>query len=755
MNIPLLVRVSGLGGLRRALKVIEDSNLSLGPKILTINETMNSSNNQSNNQQPNQDHPDELPHPNSSTPLIDSGAHQLPYQLQKSTHSSFEQQNPHPSPISTAGTIDLPPLKKPRHVPLAENSPIPTNQNAGCNLLQPKSYSKLLQLSDEYYKHAKSNIRNIKNLKNLKEYYTLIKLSVLALTNALRDKSQFSNLLEIQINLKIAKILINDALSIESINDNSIEQDSLTPEPFLDRAILLSSNSVNSKSLHIEACVLNVRLLDSNKQFIQAINFIDNLLETSTVLDQSEAEIFQYLKYKTLSSISEQQSFSFLNELLKKGDNFQLKDLRDLLLLQQYSFCLSKNLKPITSLSDILPNVLQLKIMKYFLEIIHFLNYKDLNETTKIDEKFKELGKLLSGEKKQLSRTFFEFDYTTNMVSLTLRIDWFDFNLLNIFFTILYGIFNLNTTYEKRKSKLIFNKALEQTQNLISSFNKFTEKLNESYYNKLMLFKYLISFYQIIEVSIVDRIPIDLINDFELSHSEDNLKLFKSSYLKGIKYQLDGNLSESYKNFEIIINNKTNDKNISENSDIYLFSIINQLLILESNIQYFKRVKNSDINLNFNKEKLALVEKLNRLKNSQKFEFKNKNLVSTTIKLIELIFNYNNQTNLQIENEIEELLSSNNNNENLKKYPLLYSLLLHIKSKNLNKDSSIKQEISQSSFSFAKFGYSPLIRLISGNLNLENAMNSMNLQQVEIQKQKLSKIKTQLGGQYDAMHDHF
>ncbi|KAH3675727.1 hypothetical protein WICMUC_002519 [Wickerhamomyces mucosus] len=589
----------------------------------------------------------------------------------------------------------------------------------------------LLKLSDIYYKHAKSSIFNCQSQSNLKEYYTLIKLSLISLFEIIKSNQKISLNLKLQSYLLISQILDNESFN----NDQS--------DHYLDQIIMLTTNNLIHDDLYFK---YNIQAkFYQCQRLLNLSNLNHNNKQIYKILEQYEDNFlfFKYLKFQYLDKFSNHfKAIEYLQTVILPNlpNDSKYKVLKEYFQLLEINYCIQHDLKFKSLKDEIQPENIILQAIKQYIELIYHIQYlpqfQNVNEIT-LDDKFKSFAKFINENQKNLTnpmlRINFPFLKGDRNLDFDLEITWLNYTELNILFCISFGLSNLGTSFEKRKSLKLFEKALESINLELSKYNRFNSLIKSSQI-KIKFLKFWqnqTNFYILLENLLVEDLSIAKFNGLQNQIINNDYMVI---YLNAIYNQINGDLINASNLYEKILEFNYND-------EIYLYSSFNYLLILESQISWAKRIKDSsDKLIQISKKKNQILEILQKTtSNSNKF------IVQLSFKLIQLIYNYNSLSIIEINSKISSILNEFPTNFiNFKKIPLLLAIILYINSSTLNSNSDEKQKTSQIAFNLSKFGNFKILRYITGLLNLNNAQLANNFQQVTIQTNKLQKIKDNL-----------
>ncbi|CCH40896.1 Immunoglobulin A1 protease [Wickerhamomyces ciferrii] len=610
-------------------------------------------------------------------------------------------------------------------------------ENPGSNVVL------FFQIANELNLHADENLNKIQNKRNLQEFYTLKQISISSYEKILNYKPKVSKNYQIKCHLKLGEIYSN----LSKINNNG-EDDQESPlikaGYHFDQVLLLCDQDNLYEKLITQTKIINL-LIETN-QFKQALKLCNNLFEYVNFIDSI---YLIYLKFKILIKFDPKQSLPFLQSMLDRFN--KLPNIPDtynegllLLKLNEITFAIQQGIKPITDVKNLKSNNKLNSIHIEFIQILNKITNKQINDDIEID--FKTLSSNISNlPKAQNNKIQYNLPFQGKLITIS---DQLPIYKLNILICLMYGISLLNSTHLKRKSLTLFEKSIKLIDEELNQINHSLISINENIkakFNELNHLKALVNFFKILENSIIGPIDDELLKNFKNSINLLSKDLYPNFELKiiysmALKFQLNGDLNISKNFYKKLINKFESEEtsNTKNSNEIYIFSIINYLLLIESSIHYYTRSLQNDLIPNLTQERLIILNKLDEIINFKNSNLKSKELIELTLIFIKLIYNYENLSKIEINEKISLILK---NFENLKKFPLLCSILLYIKSDTLNSNSDQKQKSSQTSFNLAKLGYSPILRYLSGLLNSQNATIARNFQQAEIQNLKLIKIK--------------
>lgn len=622
----------------------------------------------------------------------------------------------------------------------------------------------LLDLSDQFYSHAVSQMKNIKTKKNLQEFYTLIQLSISCLEKILEMKNKVSLALRIKCHNKLGFIINNNC---------NIDQDSSTLEHHYDQVIMLCGNNFVFKH---EKCLAQAGIIISlidTKKYRQALKFVNETIEEWGL---ENASLLVYFKLQILLLSEPSQALNFLQNYI--SDNKTTSGITSFFKIIEICLSLYRGMKPMSTLESIdntdwADSKETSDILLLFTKILVQINHRDLDSSEKLESLFKTAAGSINALDPEKTFTV-NFQIPGGDI-LPIGLEPITCENLNILTCLLYGITLLNSTYEKRKPLKLFDRALGMIDSALFQINDH-QKSTTSISNRVLKLNYLKNltiFYKLMESFIMEPYSSTLVKEYEKSMASIPKYLQESGQLRtlfvlGLQAQLNSDLSRAKNYYNELLRKHEQGENLKNASpdhagigndhfapktiysELYIFSCLNLLLIIESNLHYFTRTGKTNKVVESSNERKEILVKLENITKAKNNSIKEKYLIDTTISFLHLVYNYDNLSILDINVKVSEIL---NNFEALKRFPLLCSILLYIKSDSLNSNSDQKQKSSQVSFNLAKLGYSPMIRYLSGILNGKNATIARNLQQAEIQSQKLKKIKKGFSHRYDKIHD--
>lgn len=592
-------------------------------------------------------------------------------------------------------------------------------------------FIELFNIANNYYEVAINSKKEIKNNQQLKEFYTLIKISLICIDKILNDKNLIDS------NLKINCLFMkSDIINEFNVEIYDLSNELIKPEYLLEEIILLASNHNSLLNFRIKAEFKLIKLNYLNKNHKISLKLIENSIFNKTSL-------FKFLNVLILIEIDPLKSLNFLQFLIQSNQIDNDAEIINLFLLLESMLSLSLNQTSIVNLNLINTNIPQFLILKSYLDILYQLN---LNQPAKdpnnefinlLQIKLKSFAELISNFKNLNNNFLIDFNCFGFIIPLNLH--WLNYNELFSNFLLIFGISNLNTSFEKRKSLQLLNKNLSTLEENLIKFNEFNTHLNLTEFNYLNELKSQTVFYKLIELSITTGFD----NEFNclIKNIRDKNQIL---YLKAINSQLNNNLIEAKDHYWEIINELKNDFN----NDLFILSNLNYLLIIEGELRFKNRLNklNSELILNLTSKRNLILSNLKLIENSKNSLINFKFLIKLTIDFIYLLNNYNNFSILEINEKISNLIDPLF--DYLKNYPVLLSILLYLKSFTLNENSDQKQKSSQLSFNLSKFGNQILIRYIAGLLNQSNSKIAKNLQQFDIQSSKNLKIENKINEKY-------
>lgn len=630
----------------------------------------------------------------------------------------------------------------------------------------------LLDLAEEYNHFATTHWSQVNTRKNLQEYYTLIQLSISCYQKILGYKKKSVKLdTKIKCNRAIADLLVWNCNSSE---DNPSD----SPEYYYDQAILLCGDNAQYKYEKSVCEVSIVNCLIQKKKFKQALNLINEKIEEWGIENSS---VLIYFKFQIFLLTDPSKALPFLRNYLsslpeRNATDNTANDIEGIeyLRLNEYIISVYRGEQPLSEIPSRQYNM-SIQLLGRFALILAGKFMKGLRTSYDDEDCFKSIAFLINSLDSTASDSLsvkFKISGGSSMILSTQSLDQGEFS---IFMCLFYAISLLNSSFEKRKSLKLLNKTLELIDSALRKINVY-QKSFKFYENKVTKLKYMRSltiFYKIIENSIMEPIDPKLFKEFQLSVKDVPVYAieshqFKELYIKGLKAQMNGKLMNAKNHYKKLLLEQESDSNKRTvhqdgagigndyyagknlHSELYIISCLNVLLIIESSLHYYKRASKEWEVTKLTNERNEILDKIDRVINTKRSASSESYLIKTTISFIHLLYNYENLTTLEINEKVSNILQ---NFDQLRKFPLLCAILLYIKSNSLNSNSDQKQKSSQVSFNLAKLGFSPIIRYLSGELNGNNATVARNLQQAEIQKQKLQKIRKSMGTKYDSLYD--
>lgn len=586
----------------------------------------------------------------------------------------------------------------------------------------------LYDLGNQFYSHAVSQRSNITTRKHVQEYYTLIKLSITTLRKLLNMRNKASLTLRIKANILIARILTNET-----------DQMSLTdaPETFLSDAVQLCGDSMENRKLRYEAEVGILQDLHARGRYKQALKYLATCSFADTFL-------FRYLKFSMLKETEPLKAHQVLLQVLSSSEFESLeKDTKDFLMLMEIAHCLEVGVKSNSILDSLRPSLPQLDLLWNFLVVFREIQTTQSikSPSTILDAHLKAINNIISSGLTTPDIIHFPFESYTIDFSVSLPSG----PAMNSIFFVIFSVAKMNTTYIKHKPLSTLQMAEKQLQSALDvSSARSVIKSNNTENRAMETLKTVIGFYTLIEASVAS----DPFSESGINQRKHGKSMIQDPillrYANALDLHLTGSAEAATKDY-LELAAEMEQRYENRYNDLYICVCLNLQGLVESQVEYASRLQYSDKMHQLMNLRNVVAQKLANVYEAPNSSLYERYLFETTTRLLHLLFNPTNLTIFEITKDVDSILI---NQEQLKNYPLLLSMLLYVKSSALNQNSDQKQKSSQSAFNLAKLGYSPLVRYTTGLLNAECASRAQNAQQLEIQQQKLAKIEQTITPQF-------
>jgi hypothetical protein len=611
----------------------------------------------------------------------------------------------------------------------------------------------LWDLSLQFYTHAVSSRPKVATKQHLLEYYTLVKLSIACLLKILKWKQRATLRLRIKCNILLAQILVDE------VDLRSAEE---PPETYLGEAMMLCSNNLDFVHYRYHAEFMMVQLMISRGETRQAVRYITNSPVAETLL-------FRYLKFQAYALDDPVQAHKLLLMILHSPEFHHChQESKSFIYLTEISFCIQNGLKPMSDLNGIITLFPLLQAMKLSLASILQLHYPSGDDT----QMKKELSLAIDQLANVSSFVLLPFSFNGRLIHLNVRLQSHVLSLIQ--FHIYQGISGINATQDSSASTKSFEMASrligDETSRISNPFMN-AIKSNKQDLKRVSALSEDIKFYDTLKSLSsyllatkkdsdgkklgVEGPPTDdltrllsihpsLIQDLDLK--DDTRRL----YLMAMVYHSYGQPDAALQEYEKLLIRLETANPHHKHNELYLFSTLNLYMMVQGCIEHYSRNELSGRASALFRLRDDSTQRLQKIMETPNTSLPQRFLIRNTLQLLTMLFNFENKSSQYINETATQLLQQFNL---LKRTPLLTSLLLYVKSVTENKNSDEKQKTSQIAFNLAKFGFYPLMRYITGVLNANNAAQARNLEQVDIQNDKLKKMIPNLETIYGTMFE--
>ncbi|CEP23738.1 unnamed protein product [Cyberlindnera jadinii] len=616
----------------------------------------------------------------------------------------------------------------------------------------------LWDLSHQFYNQAVQNRSRVITVTHLQEYYTLVKLSIVCLQKIIRQGHRATLRLRIKAYIQWAQIIINE------VNLKASDQN---PEALLTSAMFLCGEIVEFTHLKLTALYTLIQLQLANGD-------VGRALPMTTTTAFKDYALMKFLRFQCLqllcgnpqglekataafSSLMNCPQWSSLNEHTKKA-----------IKLLGIVFFINNSLSVPYSVYEI--DTSDEKDMdcwkKCIISTLELINNQLQYSVTLQDlqESLKE-----AHSDKHVLRVNLEFPHDNGVVTLSSEIQ-----LMPLVTTQLHLIRALKSSSVKRSLDTVSNtefacqqelhKMLAGTYSYMKSSSMVIREaqsvLQDVYFFETLLLignkgiwpaKFNSDGSKIIfkldELPSWDKIGLTEL-DVMIKDCPRRLNMWSSrirdtprrAFLIAMSLHSLGKVVDAINRYMSLLKGIETHRATLRCYDIYFLSLLNLYVLLQGLLR--RKIRTGAVDgiqqllnlLGFVTQRLVQVRRVN-----QQFH-KPQLLVTMTLDCLDALYNPGDVYTMDQRNAMVSCYQSTYI-EKLKQYPLLGAMVLYTQSLTELKNSDQKQKYSQVAFNLAKLGFYPLVRYTTGLLNASNASSAHNIEQNEVQMEKLRRIQ--------------